>query len=150
MKKLLVFILVLSVVIFSLSGCAREYEINEEINTSFEGVYITIEGVDQSEKSPILEVVWHNDTDSTVCFGLWYTIEYLDGDEWKNIQIVDFAIPEIACVLGPGESANHTYATKYFNMLREGNYRIRTEFYVQGKEPQSGSTGAGFFVKYIV
>lgn len=144
MKKIISIALVLATVLLCFSGCAMTILPSDEIHTDGEGVYITIDSIDESGDHPILVVSWHNETESTVCFGLGYAIEYLDGDEWKNIQIVDFAIPEIACVLEPGQSCEKNYTTRYFNMLRCGTYRILTEFYLQSDEPKSGVTFAKF------
>ena len=144
MKKFVSISLVLAMVLLCFSGCALTIIPSDEIHTDYEGVYISISEIDNSGDAPVLVVTWHNDTDETVCFGVGYTIEYFDGGEWKNIQIADFAVIEIACILEPRESGEQRYSTKYFNMLREGKYRIRTEFYVQGDEPKSGTTWAEF------
>lgn len=144
MKRILSMSLVVATVLLCFSGCSMTIRTNDEIHTSYEGVYITVTSVDESGDKPILKVLWHNETESTVAFGLGYTIEYFDGEEWKNIQIVDFAVPEIACIIEPGKIAEKSYTTKYFNMLRSGTYRIKTEFYIQGDEPKSGVTFAEF------
>lgn len=146
MKRILSITLIILAVLLCFSGCVREYEPNDEIHTTCEGVFITVESIDESGKFPILEVVWHNETEKTVTFGLWYTIEYLNGGEWKNIQIADFAVPEIALMIEPDNTARESYTTKHFYMLRKGEYRIRTEFYIQGEEPVSGSTWASFSI----
>ena len=117
--------------------------------TDYEGVYITVNG-----SGPLLEgwieVEWHNETENEVTFGLGYTIEYCDNGEWVNIQITDFAIPEIACVLSPNSTSEERYSTKYFNMIREGDYRIKVEFYVQeGDRSVAGITYAPFAKQYV-
>ena len=144
MKRSVSIALVLAMVMLCFSGCALTISPSGEIHTDYEGVYISISGVDDSGDAPVLVVMWNNYSDETIAFGMHYTIEYFDGEEWKNIQIADFAVIEIACILEPGHSGEHRYSTKYFNMLRPGSYRIRTDFYVQGDEPKSGSTWAEF------
>lgn len=144
MKKMLSLALVLSMVILCFSGCSFTIQPTEEVYTDCEGVYITIDSIDESGDHPTLKVTWHNETEDTVLFGLGYTIEYLDGEEWKNIQITDFAIPEIACILGAGESGEQSYTTKYFNMLRPGTYRIKVEYNIQADQPKSGIAYAIF------
>ena len=144
MKKVLSLILVVVTLALCLTGCSMSILPSDSIHTDVEGVYITIDSVDYSGDKPVLKVTWHNESESTIVFGLGYVIEYLDGEEWKNIQISDFAIPEIACMLEPGGVAEQSYTTKYFNMLRTGTYRIKVEFYLQGDEPTSGITFAKF------
>ena len=144
MRKSVSISLVLAMVMLCFSGCALMISPSDEIHTDYEGVYISINGVDDSADAPVLVVMWHNNSEETVTFSLNYVIEFFDGEEWKNIQIADFAIIDIACVLEPGQSGEHRYSTKYFNMLRPGLYRIRTDFYVQGDEMKSGVTWAEF------
>lgn len=144
MKRIISMCLILSAVLLCFSGCARAICPSDEIHTDYEGVYISIKEVDESGDFPILVVEWHNESDKTIAFGLGYTIEYLDKEEWKDITVSDFAVIDIACILEPGQSGEQRYSTKYFNMLRLGDYRIRTEFYVQGDEPISGITWAEF------
>lgn len=149
MKKLISTILILAVVLLCFSSCTSVYALSHSKYTDYEGVYITVKG-----SGPItegwIEVEWHNETENEVTFGLGYTIEYYEKDQWVNIQISDFAIPEIACILKPGESAEQRYSTKYFNMIREGDYRIKVEFYVQeGDHSVTGTTYAPFAKQYV-
>lgn len=144
MKKRISVALIPVLVMLCFSGCAMAYETSSDIHTDYEGVYITIDSVDESGDFPVLNVTWHNETDQTVTFGVGYAIEYLDEGEWKNILIYDFPIPEIACVLCPGETGVYNYTTKYFNMLREGRYRVRTEFYVPELQLGTKTTWAEF------
>lgn len=129
-------------------GCERSLEPSDGIHTDYDGVYLTIDSIDADGDHPILNVTWHNETDQTVTFGLWYTIEYLDGDDWKNIQVAEYAVPEIACMLGPGERGAQSYTTKYFNILREGRYRVRTEFYIPELQVGTKSTWAEYDLSY--
>lgn len=136
----------LFIALLRLFGVTGELTPMNEYRTDYEGVYITIESIDG--KSQSVEVLWHNESDSTVTFGMGHSIEYLNGDSWEDVQITDFAVIEIACMLDPGESGYHTYSTEYFNMLRAGVYRIRCEFYVTDSEAGACSTYALFDVKY--
>lgn len=149
MKKLISTILILAAVLLCFSSCTPVYAMSHGKYTDYEGVYITIK-----EFGPLTEgwlaVEWHNETENEVTFGLGYTIEYYENDQWVNIQISDFAIPEIACVLDPGETVVQKYSTKYFNMIREGDYRIKVDFYVQdGDEFITATTFAPFAKQYI-
>lgn len=102
-----------------------------EVYTDYEGVYITVEEIKTVEGEKVADVTWHNESDETVCYGLGYKVEYYNGESWEDVQFVDFAIPEIACILEPGQSGTQSYRLKYFNFLRSGTYRISSEFYVQ-------------------
>lgn len=148
MKKILSISLVLALVLLCFSSCAGYY-VGEEIYTSYDGVYITVDGIDNTADSPVLKVIWHNEGESYVSFGLWYAIEYLDGEEWKNVQITDFAIPEIACTLEGGEEVMQGYSLKYFNTLLPGTYRIKTEFYIPDLELGTQMAYATFEVSYM-
>lgn len=144
MKKFLSLGIIVSMVMLCFCSCAMTIVPTEVSHTDCEGVFITIDSIDDGGDKPILNVTWHNTTEDTVVFGKAYTIEYLDGEQWKNIQIKDFAVIEIACILEPGDTVRQSYSTAYFNMLRSGTYRIKTEFYLQGDEPKSGITWAEF------
>ena len=148
MKKIISILLLLSLSMVCLCSCERSTRPIDGIYTDYDGVYLTIDSIDESGDYPVLNVTWHNETDQMVTFGLWYVVEYLDGDEWKNIQIADYAIPEIACMLAPGESGSQNYTTKYFNMLREGRYRVRTEFYIPELQVGTKNTWAEFELAY--
>lgn len=144
MKKILSLGVVVCMVLLCFCSCAMSILPTDVVYTDYEGVYITIDSIDESEDYPSLNVTWHNNTNHTVFFGKGYTIEYLDGEEWKNIQIVDFAVIEIACIIEPGETVEQSYSTKYFNMLRSGTYRIKVDFSLQSDDPVSGITWAEF------
>ena len=150
MKKTISFILLLTFLLTCLCGCGgrRILTADRAEHTTYEGVYITIESVDESSDSPRLNVVWHNESDEYISFGLWYTIEYLDGEEWKSVLHTDFAIPEIACSLEPHSEVQQSYNTKYFNLLSRGSYRIRTEFFVPNLDIGAQSSWAIFEVDY--
>lgn len=149
MKRILSISLILSLTLLCFTACSSEMSITDEYYTDYDGVYISIEEIDSTADFPTLKVIWHNETTDLITFGLWYTVEYLDGDEWINIQIVDYAIPEIACQLEANSTAEQSYATKYFNMLRPGTYRIRTEFYVPDANIGAQSTWTLFKASYL-
>ena len=102
-----------------------------EVYTDYDGVCITIEEITIEDGQRYADVVWHNNSDETICYGLGYKVEFYNGESWEDVQFVDFAIPEIACILEPGQSGMQTYRLKYFNFLRPGTYRIKTEFRIQ-------------------
>lgn len=148
MMKLFAIFLSFIISFLQMLGISGSFTPTEEHYTDYEGVYITIESINDADGGKVIDAVWHNETDKTICFGLGYTIEYLNGDGWESVQLTDFAIPELACILEGGRSGTQSYTTKYFNLLRPGTYRIMTEFYVQESDIGAQSTYALFDVKY--
>ena len=149
MKKILSVILLLST-LFCLVGCDRPIETRAyEPITDYDRVYIVVEGVADVGGTQALIVRWINESEYTVGYGLGYDIEYLLGDEWKSVRITDFAIPEIWCMIDPGESGTQQYRTRYFNLLLPGRYRIAVEFYVydSSESTTAGRAYAEFTVK---
>ena len=106
--------------------------------SEYVGVYLTLEGAEYIDGAWRIEVRWHNETDYEVTYGASYTIEYYDGEEWKNITIADVEFIEIAYLLRPHSESGETYTTKYFDVSREGKYRLRTEFNISD-ESYTGS-----------
>ncbi|MBR5143431.1 MAG: hypothetical protein IKW53_00110 [Clostridia bacterium] len=152
MKRILSLLLIFSLTVLCFTACGGRHIVGfgkAEMNTTYDGVYITLDEVNQSADSTRLSVTWHNETDEYITFGLGYTIEYLDGEEWKDVQIRDFAIIEIACQLNPHSEGQQSYSTQYFNLSAPGSYRIRTEFYVPEEDVGAQSTYATFEVKYF-
>ena len=138
-------------IIMSILGFISNYATFTPLNdshTDYEGVYISIEQIVDFEGGKVVDVVWHNDSDETACFGLGYRVEYLDGEEWVDVQMEDFAVPEIACIVEPGKYGTQSYRLKYFNMLRPGTYRLITEFYIQNSDLGALYTYDCFDIKY--
>ena len=132
-KMMRVFSMFLGIImsILSFFSTFSSYTPRNEAYTDYEGVYITIEEIKTVNGEKVADVVWHNESDETVCYGLGYKVEFYNGESWEDVQIVDFPIPEIACILDGGQTATEVYRTQYFNMLRPGTYRIKTEFWIQ-------------------
>ena len=149
LKKCAASILLLTLALLCFTSCAPSYNASSSKFTDYEGVYITVDEIVADGFGETLTVTWHNETDHNVIFGLNYTIEFYENDAWKSIQVVDFAIPEIACILDPGSTQTRTYSTEYFNTLTPGEYRIKVGFYLDN-EPEftSGSSFATFSKTY--
>ena len=134
MKKTILAITAIALLLLSLSACIEDSSILEPStasnHTTFDGIYITIESIDEPMDGRKIHVTWHNETDETATFGLGYAIERLDGEEWISVQKSEFAIPELACVIKPHTSGSQSYATEHFNLRRDGVYRIKCSFYV--------------------
>lgn len=163
MKKIIGLILI-SIFAFSLVSCqalgelfpglaadnfdpsSKNYTPSLQINTTAEGIYITIESVEFVDGHPIFNVNWHNETDRLICFGVGYRIEILEGENWSDRMIEDFPIIEIACMLNPGETGRQTYKGQFFDFRDNGTYRLLVEFYFSDEVGGSGTTYACFDV----
>jgi hypothetical protein len=130
LKKAISIVLILMTSLVCLSGCRSAYAPSMSQYTDCEGVYIMIDEIEADGFGETLTVSWHNETDYTVTFGLDYTIELYKNNEWVDIQMMDFGIPEVACILSPHSTMTQKYITKYFNTFAEGDYRIRVKFYI--------------------
>lgn len=149
MKKVTSLVLMLTLVLM-LVGCTGEIVISEgEHFTDFDGVYITIDSVEGEGKEQQLVTTWHNESEKVVVFGYAYSIEYSKDGEWEQVLKKDFAVIEMACVVEPQNIAEMNYKTEYFNLSREGTYRLLVEFYVQTDivSMTHGTTYAEFSVK---
>ena len=144
-KKTISAILLLTVILLCFSGCRPVYATSFSHYTDFDGVYITVDEISADEFGETLTVTWHNDTDHIVTYGLDYTVEFYKNGEWGDIQLTDFAIPEIACILSPHSTMTQKYTTKYFNTFAEGDYRIRVGFLI---ENESGCIGGSSFAPF--
>lgn len=140
-KRTLSLALLISFSIFALTGClfAKDGELSliEDVpHTDYDGIYISIDSIDEPSENRAINVLWHNNTNFNAVFGVGYSIERLDDDgKWVSVQTSDFPVIEIACVAAPGEVAPQSYKTKFFSFKKPGNYRILCEFYVPDDTP---------------
>ena len=131
MKKLISALLAVATLLL-LTSCTGKIEITDSAYyTDYDGVYITIDSVEGEENEQQLVTTWHNESDKVVVFGYAYSIEYSKDGEWEEVLKKDFAVIEMACVVEPQDVAVMNYKTEYFNLSREGTYRLIVEFYVQ-------------------
>ena len=106
--------------------------------SEYSGVYLALEGAEYIDGAWRLEVRWHNESDYEVTYGAAYTVEYKEDGEWKNVTVADVEFIEIAYVLKPHSEAGETYTMKYFDLSKEGKYRIKTDFNISD-ESYTGS-----------
>lgn len=100
-----------------------------DIFTDFEGVYLSVKSIETAENGDkILNLIWHNDTSEEMIFGEMYTIEYKDGNEWKDVSVGDIYFNEIANLLGPKSEINKSYTTEQFDISKDGTYRLISGF----------------------
>ena len=104
---------------------------NNGVFTDFEGFYMTLNSVGSSA----IGVTWHNDTELEMIFGEGYFVEIMTSDgEWVSVQNAEMSVPAIALMLPAGGTLEKGYSLEPFDLSRVGKYRLRSEFYVDGKK----------------
>lgn len=104
---------------------------NVAIHTDLEGVYMTLNNVSTSAVS----VTWQNETDKEILFGEGYSVEMLSSNgEWVSTLKGEIAFDAIALVLPSNGKLDKGYSLSPFDLSRVGNYRLRSEFYVDGEK----------------
>lgn len=131
MKKVISLVLSLITLLFCLVGCNNSKDIvltDEDIHTDYAGVYLTLSSVDDSGEHKKFNVVWHNETNQEFTFGEDFYIEILENDEWKSVLTEDMIVESIANLFPAKSTKEKTYSSLYFDLSKEGTYRIRCEF----------------------
>ena len=146
MKKFLAFYLVISF-IFCLSGC-KGIE-NEAANSTYDGVYLTYTRSEGSNGEMIFDVTWHNETAYEITYDNWFTIEYWEDNEWVTTKIIDADLRNGAYVIAPKSVSEKEYSTQYFDLYREGKYRLRTSCKINDGKDTICSTWVEFDIADI-
>ena len=131
MKQIISILIVLLLCLSVFVGCEDEKHISmndEDIHTEYAGVYLTLTSVDDSGEHKKLKAVWHNETNKEYTFGEDFYIEIFENDEWKSVMTEDMIVASIAHLLPAKATQEKTYSTEYFDLSKEGMYRIRCEF----------------------
>ncbi len=131
MKKVISLVLALITLLICLVGCNNSKDIvltDEDIHTDYAGVYLTLSSVDDSGDHKKFNVVWHNETNQEFTFGEDFYIEILENDEWKSVLTEDMIVESIANLFPAKSTKEKTYSSLYFDLSKEGTYRIRCEF----------------------
>ena len=131
MKKVISLVLAIITLLFCLVGCDNSKDIvltDEDIHTDYAGVYLTLSSVDDSGEHKKFNVVWHNETNQEFTFGEDFYIEILENDEWKSVLTEDMIVESIANLFPAKSTKEKTYSSLYFDLSKEGTYRIRCEF----------------------
>ena len=135
MKKLLSLILLLSLLFVCIAGCQKTNITNlsadEDIHTEYNGVYMTYKSTDtESDGHKVLNIVWHNETESDVIYGESFAIERKNGDVWEDITPKSINFIEIANLLEPRSTTPKAYSTEEFDLSQEELYRLVCSFSV--------------------
>ena len=115
MKKLWSIILFTLCLILGLPvvGCSEKKNtitLTGDYHTDYEGVYITIESVEDRGEYAKLNVKWHNETAYEVVYTLPYQIEYKNGEEWVNIQTEDLNYARSEITIAPKSTKIQEYS----------------------------------------
>ncbi len=115
--------------------------------TDYEGVYLTIESIDNTGEHTELNVEWHNETDYEVVYTPPYQIEYKNGEEWVNIQKADFNYAYTEITIEPQKTKIQKYSTANFDVSKTGIYRLRTNCKVLTNDNPTCNLWVEFAVK---
>lgn len=113
--------------LWACTGTEEEPTPYEEVNT-LRGVRLTLDKeVYESEEDRFLLTV-HNDSSSEVTYGVAYTLEKLNNQQWYVIEPEEeIAFIMIAHILNSGEEAEEEISLEYYEPLEPGHYRIVRE-----------------------
>ena len=126
--------------LFALSSCRDPYLTPGSTSTTYDGITLTVTKIDYSGEDIRLITEWRNDTSYEVVYGVDFTVERYDGEDWINCMSADIAFIEIACVLAPHESNVMSYSLSHVDISREGTYRIKTVGYVHNGDDVTSCT----------
>ena len=100
------------------------------IYTDYDGVYLSAKSIGTNEDGhKVFNIVWHNETSQDITYGEMYSIEYKDGNEWKDVvNPEDIYFFEIGYLLRPYSTEVKSYSTLRFNLPENGTYRLGSHF----------------------
>ena len=108
-------------------------ERNDAIFTDLNGVYITLNSIEETtDNSKIFNVEWHNETSAEITYGEMFYIEYKDGNKWVDTATQDVVFHLIGFLLKPDETKEETYKAQYNDISEKGTYRLVVPFSVNG------------------
>ena len=101
------------------------------IHTEYDGVYLSVESIDtKADENKVFNIVWHNETPQEIIYGDSYSIEYKDGEEWKDVSKEELIFHAIGYLLMPNSTREKSYSTQRFDLSKNGTYRLRCGFSV--------------------
>lgn len=128
-REIIALLLFVSVVL-SFFACRDPHLTLKESNTTYEGVTLTIIGVDYLEDHISLRTELSNETDHEVIYGAEYFVERNVGGDWISCANRDIAFIEIAYVLPKSSTQSKAYSLRGFDVTNDGTYRLRITCYV--------------------
>ncbi len=108
-------------------------ERNDAVFTDFNGVYITLNSIEETtDNSKIFNVEWHNETSAEITYGEMFYIEYKDENKWVDTSTQEVVFHLIGFLLKPDETKEETYKAQYNDISETGTYRLVVPFSVSG------------------
>ena len=103
------------------------------IYTDYEGIYITIESVEQDEGGQnVFNVIWHNETDKEVTIGEMFSIEQKIGEEWTEADFDEEKVfLTIGYLLKPHKTEAKNYLAEHYQISKNDKYRFIVPFSVK-------------------
>lgn len=124
--KYTLFLLVLSILIVgcSTSSIGEESPHGEQVNLQ-EDITITLDKETYSAEGNILELTTRNESDEKISFGVPFSIEMREGDDWYIVEPneeVSFIM--IAYILEPDGEFTDEISLSFYEALKPGQYRL--------------------------
>lgn len=158
MKKLII-VLISVILLLALTSCDFNSVFDEIVTddnfdfkigepfSSLDEVYISVNSVTETDGVKVINLEWHNDTDGTLFYVRAYTVEYYGGGEWQDVRLTDFEYEKQEQRISPHSIAAESYSTEWFDLSREGKYRLVSQFYLHKKDGAiSGEIGVEFYI----
>ncbi len=96
-----------------------------ESDATLEGLELVLKEAQLSESAPYLKVDWQNRSEKAVDFGEMYTLQYKDGGEWVDCDLIeDRAFHLLGYQVKPGRNFEMTYNLAYYDLFKPGTYRL--------------------------
>lgn len=148
MKRLwLVASLIVITCVFLMS--CNEIKISDNNYSEYDGVYMTIESVSYYDDHKVINVIYHNETDYTVTFGLNRSIKHQSGSDFISVSTADVEYHDTEYTISPHSTYKFSYSTEYFDVSKGGTYRLYTNFRVKEAEIKYCSTYVEFEVTSV-
>jgi len=157
--KSLIFTALLLILAGNFSACEEKENLHKaylakegriDINeTEFIRMYFTPEsGFTDSPAELIIE----NHTKGVLGYGTYFSVEYLDNENWAEIQL-DIAFEDIGLGLLPGEIHEGRFYLLSFekhNKVKKGRYRFIKNFELSYDFPYGGGSNFSLYIEFEI
>ena len=145
MKRLWLIASLIVITCVFLMSC-NEIKISDNNYSEYDGVYMTMESVSYYDDHKVINVIYHNETDYTVTFGLNRSIKRQSGSDFISVSTADVEYHDTEYTISPHSTYKFSYSTEYFDVSKGGTYRLYTSFRVKEVEIKYCSTYVEFEV----
>jgi hypothetical protein len=113
-----------------LTGCnaAAQQTTPTEEPANFDGIAISVLGVEYTENNTVVEVQWKNESSYFVTYGEAFGLDVFDGSQWVDCETVTEPVfHTVGYGLNPGETTVKFYQLDWlYGDLKPGMYRFVT------------------------